>query len=422
MQPTDTARKSKRTLKMPGAKELVTMMALVMAINALAMDAMLPAFPMMRGDLGLTNPNDIQFVIGLYVLGMGLGSPIYGPLSDRFGRKAVLLPTMVGYAIFAIAGALSTNFEMLLIMRFLQGFFGAAAIVLVAAIIRDRFDGDQMAKNMSMIFMAFMIVPIIAPSIGAAIIQFAPWQAIFFLFAILGLILAFWALRRLPETLAPENIIPINLGSIANGWKTVSLNRQALGYTFASGVIQGAMFGYLNTSEQLFSETFNARDFFPIGFAIIAIGIAITNFTNSKIVERFGARRVSHTAIFLFIAFAVLQYVTAVYAPASLPLFMLVLTCNMALMGFLGSNFSSIAMQPFGKMAGVASSFQQSLRMVLSAVIGLAIGAQFNGGVAPIALGFCGCGIACLLLVFWCEKGKLFTRPRTTKLEHLSER
>ncbi len=407
---------------LPGAKELVAMMAFVMALNALAIDTMLPAFPQMRESLSVANHNDIQYVVGIYLLGIGLGSIVYGPLSDRFGRKAVLLPSMFGYGIFSIGCSIAGSFEVFLAMRLLQGIFGAASGVLVAAIIRDRFDGDAMAKHMSMIFMTFMIVPVIAPSFGSVIIQFAPWQAIFDLLAFLALILGYWVYRRLPETLDHDNVIPLRLGNIASGWKSAATNRQGLGYMLAAAMTQGAMYGYLNASEQLFSDAFDARDFFPIGFAIIALGIAASNFTNSRIVERFGARRVSQSAIFLFIFFALLQFTAALLAPNSLPLFMALMTCNMALVGFLGSNFSSIAMQPFSQMAGVASSFQQCIRTIVSATIGMAIGSQFNGTAAPIALGFSACGIICLLLILWTEKGKLFTRPGTTKLHHLTER
>ncbi len=411
-----------KSTPLPGPRELVAMMAALMALNALAIDTMLPAFQAMRDGLRLTNPNDIQYVISVYLLGMGLGSIFYGPLSDRYGRKSVLVPSIIGYAIFSFACRLSPSFEFLLAMRLAQGLCGASMGVLVAAIIRDSFAGDKMARHMSTIFMVFMIVPVIAPSIGAMIIKVAPWRSIFDVFTFLAIVIAIWVTRRLPETLDPANVILIKPKTIASGWNAVSTHRVALGYVLAGGIVQGALFGYLNASEQLFSVTFNARDFFPIGFAIIALGIAAANFTNSRIVERFGARRVSHSAMFLFIGFGALQFLAATYAPTSLSLFLVLLTFNMALIGFLGSNFSSIAMQPFGEMAGVASSFQQAVRTILGAIIGAAIGGQFTQSVAPIAIGFCICGLFSLALILWCEKGTLFTRPRTTKLAHITER
>jgi MFS transporter, DHA1 family, multidrug resistance protein len=399
----------------PGARELVAMMASLMALNALAIDTMLPAFPLIRESLNITDANDVQFIISVYLLGMGIGSIFYGPLSDRYGRLAILLPAIIGYVVFSLACSLSPTIEILLVMRLLQGLCGAAMGVLVAAVIRDRFEGDKMAKHMSMIFMTFMIVPIVAPLVGSAILRVADWHLIFDLFAFLALALALWVWRRLPETLDPANKQPIQPSVIIRNWGQVIKNRTAIGYVVGSGIVQGALFGYLNASEQLFSETFNARDFFPIGFAIIAIGIAFANFTNSRIVERFGARRVSHSAIFLFITLAVMQLVAAIWAPTSLPIFLALITCNMAMIGFLGSNFSSIAMQPFGNIAGSASSFQQTLRTLLGAGLGAAIGAHFDGTVTPIAVGFCLCGIASLCLIFASEGGRLFTRPGTTK-------
>jgi DHA1 family bicyclomycin/chloramphenicol resistance-like MFS transporter len=175
------------------------------------------------------------------------------------------------------------------------------------------------------------------------------------------------------------------------------------------------LFGYLNSSQQMFGKVFNAADFFAIGFAIIAIGIAVSNFTNARIVERFGARRVSQAALLTFIALGALQLLSAHYAPKSLPIFLILLTCNVAMIGFIGSNFSSIAMSPFGHVAGAASSFQTFVRTVLAATLGAVIGQQFDGTVYPVALGFLCCGLVALGLVLWCEKGKLFTRPGTTQ-------
>jgi DHA1 family bicyclomycin/chloramphenicol resistance-like MFS transporter len=238
---------------------------------------------------------------------------------------------------------------------------------------------------------------------------------IFDLMAVISVAAAIWVYLRLPETLAPENVIPIQPKTLAKAWKAVVLNRNAAGYMIGAGVTQGALFGYLNSSQQIFDKVFNAADFFTIGFAIIAIGIAVSNFTNSRIVERFGARRVSQTALLTFIALGALQLLAARYAPTSLPIFLILLTGNMAMIGFIGSNFSSIAMTPFGHVAGAASSFQTFVRTVLAASLGACIGQQFDGTVYSVALGFLCCGLVALLLVLWCEKGKLLTRPGTTQ-------
>jgi MFS transporter, DHA1 family, multidrug resistance protein len=402
------------TLRLPSEFELVFMMASIMALNALAIDTMLPGLPMIASSFGLTDPNKVQFVVASYLLGVGAGSLFYGPLSDRFGRRAILLPSILGYSIFSLACSFAPSFPILIGLRIAQGLCGAALGVLVIAIIRDRFEGDAMARRMSMIFMVFMIVPIIAPLVGSAILTIAPWRTIFDLFAVLGMVVAIWVWLRLPETLRPEFVQPIQPTILFKSWKQVSCHRMAMGYMLAGSMTQGALYGYLTASEQLFSVTFNARDFFPIGFAIIALGIACANFTNSRIVERYGARRVSQSAVFLFIFLGLLQLLASWLMPTSIPVFLILVTANMALIGFTGSNFSAIAMQPFAGIAGAASSYQQTVRTVIAAVLGGMIGQQFNGSVTPIALGFALCGVTALALIFWAERGRLFTRPGTT--------
>lgn len=390
------------------------MMASLMALNALAIDAMLPAFPAMIKGLSVKNANDIQYVISVFLAGTGIGALIYGPLSDRYGRKPILLIATVGAAIFSLACSISPTFEIMLAMRFAHGLLAAAMAVLVISVIRDQFEGDAMARRMSTIFLIFMIVPIIAPTVGQLVLLFAGWRTIFDLMAFMAVAAAIWVYRRLPETLAPENVIPIEPHALAKAWRMVVLNRNAAGYMLGAGIVQGSLFGYLNSSQQMFDKVFNAADFFTIGFAIVAIGIAVSNFTNARIVERFGARRVSHTALITFIALGALQVAAGELAPQSLPLFLALLTANMAMVGFIGSNFSSIAMTPFGHVAGAASSFQTFVRTVLAASIGAVIGQQFDGRVTPVALGFLVCGLLALILVLWCEKGRLFTRPGTT--------
>ena len=397
-----------------GERELVVMMASLMALNALAIDAMLPAFPRMAKGLGLTDTNQIQYVISVFLAGTGIGALFHGPLSDRFGRKPVLVWAVLASAVFSFACSFSTSFDMLLTMRFLHGLSAAAASVLVASIIRDKFDGDAMAKRMSTIFLVFMIVPIIAPTLGQFILLFAGWRSIFDVMAIMCIVAALWTIRRLPETLKPENVIPLQLTPLTRAWKTVVLHRGAAGYMLGAGIVQGALFGFLNSSQQAFDKVFNAAEFFTTGFAIVAMGIAVSNFTNARIVERFGARRVSQAALLVFITLGLMQLAAAVYAPTSMVLFLVFLTGNMAMVGFIGSNFSSIAMTPFGEVAGAASSFQTFTKTVLAAGIGALIGQQFDGSVVPIASGFVVCGLASLALVFWGEKGKLFTRPGTT--------
>ena len=391
------------------------MMAAIIALNALAIDAMLPAFPRMVNGLGLSDPNDVQYVIGIYLLANGIGSLFHGPLSDRFGRRPILIGAIVGYILSAFACRFATSFDMLMVTRIAQGLCGAALSVLVTSIIRDQFEGDAMAKRMSTIFLIFMAVPIIAPLIGSAILVFAGWRSIFDMMAFLAIAMLIWVGLRLPETLHPDAATPIQFGALTRAWRMVVTHRTANSYLIAGGLAHGALFGYLNSSQQIFDKGFGVPEFFPFGFAIVAIGIACANFTNARIVERFGARRLSQSALVGFILLGLLQLLAAWFVPQSLPLFLILITLNMAMIGFVGSNFSSIAMQPFGAVAGSASSFQSFVRTIMSALIGAWIGQQFTGSVVPMALGFLLCGLAALALVAFGERGQLFTRPGTTK-------
>ena len=404
--PPETAR------PLPGQREMVAMMAMVMALNALAIDAMLPALPAIGEGLGVTVANDRQYVISTYLLGIGFGSLLYGPLSDRFGRKGVLVPALFAYVAFSIGCGLATSFPMLLALRFGHGVVSAALGVIVVAVIRDLFSGDAMAKRLSMIFLVFMIVPAIAPTMGAGVAAVAGWRSIFIVLAVMGVVMLLW-LRRLPETLDPADVRPLDLRTMIAGWVTVTRHRRAAGYMFASGMMQGSLYGYLNSSEQIIADVFHARDLFPLIFACVAVGIATANFSNAAIVERFGARRVSQTAVFAFMATASAQILVALSGGETLWMFTALMMVNVGLIGFIGSNFGSIAMEDFGHMAGVASSYQSFAKTLLAATIGATIGQQYDGTTLPLAYAFLISGVVGLALVYWAERGTLFTRPGT---------
>ena len=398
--------------RMPGDREMVFMMAMVMALNALAIDSMLPALPAIAEGLGVAVANDRQYVISTYLFGIGAGSLLYGPLSDRFGRKGVLVPALFAYVAFSIGCGLATSFPMLLALRFGHGVISAALGVIVVAVIRDLFSGDAMAKRLSMIFLVFMIVPAIAPTMGAGITLFASWRAIFIVLAVMGVVMILW-LRRLPETLHPEDVRPLDARTLIAGWATVTRHRRAAGYMIASGMMQGALYGYLNSSEQIIADIFHARSWFPLVFACVALGIATANFSNAAIVERFGARRVSQAATFAFMATSIVQILVALSGAETLWMFTVLMMVNVGLIGFIGSNFGSIAMEDFGHMAGVASSYQSFAKTLLAAAVGALIGQQYDGTTLPLAYAFLISGVVGLILVFWAERGKLFTRPGT---------
>jgi len=385
-------------------------MAALMSLQAFGIDAMLPALGQMAQDLGATG-NERQFVIGAYFLGAGAGALFPGAFADRFGRRPVLAFGLVAYVALSIACALARDFALLAGLRLAQGLVCAGLSVVPAAIVRDHVGGDRMARMMSLIMMIFLLVPLIAPAIGQAIAWAFGWRAIFWAMAAMGLFVGAWALLRLPESLAEQNRQRIDPRTIARNMGRALTKRSSIGYVVGSALVFGSLFGFLNSSQQLIAEAFGAGDYFALIFGGAVVGMVAANFTNSRIVERFGARRVSHTALLVFIAASLAQYFSASQQPQSLWHFMGLMSLSMAMLGFIGANFGSIAMQPFFEIAGAASSAQTALRMTTGALLGSFIGYQFDGTARPLALAMLACGLIALALVLVSERGKLFARP-----------
>ena len=390
-----------------GETELMWMMALLMALNAFGIDAILPALDALAADLSVEG-NDRQFVIGVYLLTGGMGALAPGALADRFGRRPILLGAIAVYIVLSVLSALAPTYEALIAVRGCQGFFAAGIIALPPAIIRDRVGGDKMARMMSLIFVIFLMVPAVAPTVGEAILQVGNWRAIFGFMAVLGVAVGAWVYTRLPESLSEDNRQPIRPRTIAANMGRALMLPSVAGYVIGSALVFGALFGFINSSQQLITETFGAGDIFPLVFAICAGSMAFASWSNSRIVERFGARRVSHTALFGFIIVSAAQVMFAFQPDESLWHFVPLMAINMALLGFIGSNFGAIAMNPFFAIAGAASSAHGFVRMTTAALLGGAIGYAFDGTARPLALALLASGLACLVLVLWSEKGKLF--------------
>ena len=391
--------------------EFVALMAAVMSLGALAIDAMLPALDEIAASFAVDDPNRRQLVVGIYLLATGIGCLVPGAFADRFGRRRVLWVAFAFYVGTSILCAFAPTYEALLILRAIQGFCTAGLGVLPAAVIRDRFEGDAMARLMSTIFIVFMVVPVLAPAMGQAVLEFTRWPWVFVAMACVASLVWGWAWHRLPETLAPEERQPLDLKTIAHNLPLTLRTREASGYVLGSSLTFGALFGYINSAQQLIGEHFDADEIFPLIFGMTASTLALSSFANSRIVERFGARRVSHTALCIFVAIAAMQVYAALYQAGSLAWFVPLMAGNLSLLGFMGANFSSIAMQPFQHTAGAASSAQGFIRMGGAALIGIAIGQFYDGTAKPIAFALFGCSLVCLLLVLFSERGKLFRRP-----------
>ncbi len=388
-------------------------MASVQALSALAIDGMLPALGAIARDLHVGDPNRRQLVIGVYLLGMGLGALLPGAMADRFGRRPVLCVCLAFYGLPMLACALVTNFDTLVVLRFIQALGCSGLSVVPPAIIRDRFEGDRMARLQSVIAVIFMIVPMAAPTMGQLVMDLLGWRWIFGVMAILGILAFVWVWLRLPETLHPDHRQAIQPRIIAINMLAVLNTRGAIGYVIASALLIGGSWGYINIAQQLVAEHFGTGRLFPLVFGSLAVAMALANFINSRIVEHFGARRVSHAALLFYIACASIQVLLALNPAETLSQFAIVMAGSMGMCGFLVANFASIALQPFGRAAGSAASVQYFLRTVLGASFGALIGQTYNGTARPLALALLGAGGIGLLLVLFSERGVLFGRRQT---------
>lgn len=405
--------------KGPGFPEFVCLIAAMMALNALAIDAMLPALPAIGEALGVASENSRQWVITAYLLGFGVAQLVYGPLTDRYGRKPILLLGLGLYIAFSAAAALAPTFETLILARVGAGLGAAALRVLAVSIVRDRYSGRQMARVMSLSFLVFLGVPIVAPAVGQLILTVAPWPWIFGVLGLAGTAYLVWAYIRLPETLAEADRMPIQFGRISAAFRESITNRISIGYTLAMTAITGALFAFINSSQQIFFDVFQAPALFTTVFACIAGGIAVASLLNARLVEALGSRLISHVALLGFIAMGGVHAAVTLSGHETIWTFAILQGLTMFCFGLIAGNFGSMAMEPMGHIAGTASSAQGFIQTVFGSLIGFFIGQQFDGTVVPMTVGITSCGLLALMFVLLAERGRLFVakNPRLVPAE-----
>jgi DHA1 family bicyclomycin/chloramphenicol resistance-like MFS transporter len=391
-----------------GFVEFVALVAALMSLAALGIDSMLPALPAIGRSLGIATENQRQFIVTAFVLGFGIAQLAHGPLADRFGRRTVLLWAIGGYVIANIACAVSASFVLLLAARVFGGAMVAATRVATVAMVRDCYHGRPMARVMSIAFMVFMIVPVLAPAFGQTVLLFANWRGIFWVVAGLSLVIWTWFFVRMPETLHPDAQQPLSVRRVAGGWKQTLSDRWSLGYTLASTSLMGALYGYLNSVQQIMFDTFRHPQLLAVMFAVTAALMAGANLTNARLVMRLGTRLISHSAVIGLVVLSAIHLAVALAGYETLVGFVILQALTMGCFGLATSNFSSMAMENMGGIAGTASSVQGFTSVTFGAVIGVVIGQAFDGSTAPLAAGFLICGVVALSVVAVTERGRLF--------------
>ena len=392
--------------------EFVVMIAGVMALNALAIDIMLPGLDDISASYSLANANDQQLVVYAYIFGFGVPQLVWGPLSDRFGRRTPLFVALTGYMIAGIGCMFVGSFWQLLALRFVQGVFAAGSRVVAVSIVRDLFAGRGMARIMSLVMTIFMAVPIMAPGIGQLVLFVASWQWTFGVLAIFSGILLIWTYVRLPETLPSDKRRALSLRASAGAYAQVFKSRVTIGYMLASGFIFGSLFAFIGSAEQVFSEVFDKEQSFVLWFAGVAAFMSVATFINSRLVERHGMRLISQIALCLFIAIAltllVLMIVFGEVFEVFYPLFVVMFAC----FGLIGANYNALAMEPLGAVAGTGSAAYGFATTTFSSVLGWLIGSQFNGTSIPLIAGFAALGVISFIVVAITERGRLFQPGR----------
>ena len=363
-------------------------MAISMSLVALAIDAMLPALGQIGADLGLARDNDRQLVLTLLFVGLAVGQLFYGPVSDTLGRRA---PILFGFALF-IAGSLiaifATTFGWLLAGRFLQGLGAAGPRIITVAIVRDGSAGREMARIMSLVMMVFILVPAVAPALGQAIMLFAPWRGIFVALLLLSAATMAWFQIRQPETLPVERRRPFSPAVIGAAFMEVMTTRSAVVFTLTGGMIFGAFVGFLNTSQQVLQELYGLGALFPAYFAFLALAIGVSSFVNSRLVVRFGMRYLSRIALTVAVMISAVFLAYCLFRHPGLYLMMGYLSVTFFCTGILFGNLNSLAMEPLGHIAGMASSLIGSVTTFISLGLGYLIGVAYDGTVIPVVAGF----------------------------------
>lgn len=386
--------------------EFVALMALMMALPALSIDAMLPALPMIGSDLAVTNSNDLQLIISSLFLGIGIGQLFYGAFSDSKGRKPAIYLSICIFIIGSLLSIYATNFTVMLFGRFLQGLGAAGPRIVTVALVRDEYEGRAMARVMSFIMTIFILVPVIAPALGQLILLVADWRAIFAMLLLLSVIIAVWFSTRQIETLTASQRVPVSYTRILSEVKEIFSYRASVGYGITSGLIFGALVGYLSSIQPILQDLYGLGSKFALYFGLIATSIGAASLLNAALVMRYGMHLLSRIALvsLTIISIAFLAFISLNPELPALWMLMTYLLLCFFCVGILFGNLNAIAMEPLGHIAGMGAAVIGSLSTFISVPIGVFIGQCYNDTILPLVAGFAALGLASLLVSYWADQ------------------
>ncbi|MCH8104906.1 MAG: multidrug effflux MFS transporter [Proteobacteria bacterium] len=389
-----------------GFTEFVVLIALIISLVALSIDAMLPALPEIAADLMFEDANDAQYIITMLFIGMGIGQIIFGPLSDSIGRKPAINLGFVVFILGCLMSIIAQDFNDMMIGRFLQGLGAAGPRIVSIALVRDRFAGRQMARVMSFVMTIFILIPIIAPSIGQLIVNYSTWHSIFVLFLVLTIVAMTWFSLRQPETLPREKRISFSPAQMMSDIKSICAIPAAMGYTITMGFIFGAFIGYLSSAQQILQTQYALGNQFAIYFGVLAASIGLASLVNAKLVMRFGMRRLSRAAMTVTALLSVPFFLLAQYYQGHPPLAQLMayLLCVFFFFGIMFGNLNALAMEPLGHIAGLGSALVGSVSTLMSVMLGIIVAGAYDGTILPLVASFAILSFLGLVTMHWTEK------------------
>ena len=392
---------------MLSTREFIPLIALLMSLVALSIDAMLPALPVIGSDLGAAERNDAQLVVTALFLGLGFGQLLYGPLSDCIGRKPAICAGLAMFMAGCVVSIIAPTFETMLAGRVLQGIGVAAPRVVTMALVRDQFEGRRMARIMSFAMAVFIIVPAIAPALGQGILLIADWRAIFVTFFAIAAVSCAWLVIRQPETLPRSRRISFSPRAVGRSALQVLKIRTAMGYTIAAGFSFSPFVAYLSSAQQIFQDAYGVGTLFPLYFGGLALAFGVAALVNGHLVMRYGMRRLSGTAAICIVFISFISWAGAFLFDGVLPLWMFVLSLTLifAAVALLFGNLNSLAMQPLGHIAGVGAALVASLATLVSVPLGGLIAHSFDGTLYALLAAFAVFGVGTFAAIQWAAGG-----------------
>ncbi len=389
----------------PSQFEFIALMAALMSVVALAIDALLPALDIIGHSIGTESNSENQLLIIMIFLGLGIGPLLFGPISDALGRKPIVY---VGFLLFIVASFIcihSESIEVMIIGRILQGIGLSAPRTISIAIVRDTFSGDYMARIMSFITVVFLLVPIVAPALGKFVLELYNWEAIFYFQLIIVVIVSIWFWFRQPETLHPEYRVKLTKTTAIDGAKELFKYKQTIGYTIISGFITGSFMVYLSTSQQVFQQQYNLANEFPYIFAGLAISMGAASLSNGSVVVKFGMKRLATTALYVFFGVSLL-YILLFFNSKnpSIQVLIAFFAIQFFSIGFLFGNLRALAMQPIAHIAGIGAAITGFISTIMAVPISAIIGSYVEDTTLPLFIGFCICSFLAILITLYLKR------------------